>query len=252
MAVLAAWHPDVEEFIDAKRAAGLENFNLSVAAPDALFRAAAAGEAWELRHPRSGEVVRRVDARALLERIAASAWASGEPGLVFLDRVEAANPTPDAGRFEAVNPCGLVDEGGPLERVEDAGQVVLDRQHEAGGELAVRAPGVHERRRVGQELERGHARLEALGGAGALRRGLGGGHGGGDVAARQAVEHLLTHYAAAPAHAPQAALRSRLRPASRSASGQIRSTSVSRGCALRGASARRASSSASRSRAHGA
>jgi ribonucleoside-diphosphate reductase alpha chain len=106
MAVLAAWHPDVEEFIDAKRDAGLENFNLSVAAPDALFRAAAAGAPWDLRHPRSGEVVRRVDARALLDRIAGSAWASGEPGLVFVDRVEADNPTPDAGRFEAVNPCG--------------------------------------------------------------------------------------------------------------------------------------------------
>jgi ribonucleoside-diphosphate reductase alpha chain len=106
MAVLSAEHPDVLEFIDAKRGHGLENFNLSVAAPDALFRAAAAGRPWALRHPRSGEVVRTIDARELLERIAASAWASGEPGLVFLDRTEAANPTPDAGRFEAVNPCG--------------------------------------------------------------------------------------------------------------------------------------------------
>jgi ribonucleoside-diphosphate reductase alpha chain len=106
MAVLAASHPDVEEFVDAKRAAGLENFNLSVAAPDALFAAAAAGAPWPLRHPKSGAVVREVDARGLLERIASGAWASGEPGLVFLDRVEAANPTPDAGAFEAVNPCG--------------------------------------------------------------------------------------------------------------------------------------------------
>ncbi|GAO03897.1 adenosylcobalamin-dependent ribonucleoside-diphosphate reductase [Anaeromyxobacter sp. PSR-1] len=106
MAVLAADHPDVLEFVDAKRAAGLENFNISVAAPDALFQAAARGAPWALRHPRGGAVVREVDAAALLERIAASAWASGEPGLVFLDRVEAANPTPDLGRFEAVNPCG--------------------------------------------------------------------------------------------------------------------------------------------------
>jgi len=106
MAVLAASHPDVEEFVDAKRSAGLENFNLSVAAPDALFEAAASGAAWPLLHPRTGAVVRRVDARGLLERIAAGAWTSGEPGLVFLDRVEGANPTPDLGRFEAVNPCG--------------------------------------------------------------------------------------------------------------------------------------------------
>ncbi len=106
MAVLAAWHPDVEEFVDAKRGPGLENFNLSVAAPDTLFHAAGAGESWPLRHPRSGAVVRTIDARALLERIAEAAWASGEPGLVFIDRVEAENPTPDAGCFEAVNPCG--------------------------------------------------------------------------------------------------------------------------------------------------
>ncbi len=106
MAVLAAAHPDVEEFVDAKRAPGLENFNLSVAAPDALFRAAEEGAPWPLLHPRTGHVVRTIDARALVARIAAGAWASGEPGLVFIDRVEAANPTPDAGRFEAVNPCG--------------------------------------------------------------------------------------------------------------------------------------------------
>jgi ribonucleoside-diphosphate reductase alpha chain len=106
MAVLAAWHPDVLEFVDAKREAGLENFNLSVAAPDALLRAAAEGAPWALRHPRTGAVVRTIDARELVDRIAAGAWASGEPGLLFVDRVEAANPTPDAGRFEAVNPCG--------------------------------------------------------------------------------------------------------------------------------------------------
>src|SRR5512133_1661598 len=106
MGVLSADHPDVLEFVDAKRAAGLENFNISVAVPDALFEAAARGAPWALRHPRSHAVVRSVDPRDLLERIAASAWASGEPGLVFLDRVEAANPTPDLGRFEAVNPCG--------------------------------------------------------------------------------------------------------------------------------------------------
>jgi ribonucleoside-diphosphate reductase alpha chain len=106
MAVLSAEHPDVLEFVEAKRGAGLENFNLSVAAPDALFEAAARRAPWTLRHPRSGAPVRTVDAAALLEHVARAAWASGEPGLVFIDRVEAANPTPDMGRFEAVNPCG--------------------------------------------------------------------------------------------------------------------------------------------------
>ena len=64
MAVLSAEHPDVLEFVDAKRGHGLENFNLSVAAPDALFRAASRGEPWPLIHPRSGAVARTIDARA--------------------------------------------------------------------------------------------------------------------------------------------------------------------------------------------
>lgn len=106
MAVLRVDHPDVLEFVDAKRGPGLENFNISVAATDAFMAAARQGARFPLRHPRSGAVVAEVDARELLGRIAAAAWASGEPGLVFLDRVEASNPTPDLARFEAVNPCG--------------------------------------------------------------------------------------------------------------------------------------------------
>ncbi|HET7754714.1 MAG TPA: adenosylcobalamin-dependent ribonucleoside-diphosphate reductase [Anaeromyxobacteraceae bacterium] len=106
MAVLRVDHPDVLEFVDAKRQPGLENFNVSVAVTDAFMRAAAAGEAFDLRHPRGGHAVARADARELLDRIATAAWESGEPGILFLDRVEAANPTPDAGGFEAVNPCG--------------------------------------------------------------------------------------------------------------------------------------------------
>jgi ribonucleoside-diphosphate reductase alpha chain len=106
MAVLHATHPDILEFVDCKRGAGLANFNISVAAPDGLFSAAAAGQPWPLLHPRSGQVSGRVEARELLARIVAAAGGGGEPGLVLLDRVEAANPTPDLGRFEAVNPCG--------------------------------------------------------------------------------------------------------------------------------------------------
>jgi len=106
MAVLGVEHPDILELVDAKRGAGLENFNISVAATDAFMAAARRGGAFPLRHPKTGAVVREVDARELLDRIAAAAWASGEPGLVFLDRVEARNPTPDLARFEAVNPCG--------------------------------------------------------------------------------------------------------------------------------------------------
>jgi len=106
MAVLRVDHPDILEFIDAKRGPGLTNFNISVAVTGEFVRAAEEGMSLSLRHPRTGAVVRTVDARALLARIASAAWESGEPGMVFLDRVEAANPTPDLSTFEAVNPCG--------------------------------------------------------------------------------------------------------------------------------------------------
>jgi ribonucleoside-diphosphate reductase alpha chain len=106
MAVLRVDHPDVLEFVDAKRGPGLANFNISVAASDAFMTAARSGGRFELRHPKTGAVAGVVDARELLDRIASAAWASGEPGLVFLDRVEDRNPTPDLARFEAVNPCG--------------------------------------------------------------------------------------------------------------------------------------------------
>jgi ribonucleoside-diphosphate reductase alpha chain len=106
MAVLRVDHPDVLEFVDSKRGSGLGNFNISVAATDGFMAAASARRPFTLRHPRTGAAVREVDAADLLARIAEAAWASAEPGLVFLDRIEASNPTPDLGRIEAVNPCG--------------------------------------------------------------------------------------------------------------------------------------------------
>ncbi|HUK65264.1 MAG TPA: adenosylcobalamin-dependent ribonucleoside-diphosphate reductase [Anaeromyxobacteraceae bacterium] len=106
MAVLRVDHPDVLEFIDAKRGAGLANFNISVAVTDAFMVAAARGDPFDLVHPKTGERVKTIEAASLLERIASAAWASGEPGLVFQDRVEAHNPTPEVARLEAVNPCG--------------------------------------------------------------------------------------------------------------------------------------------------
>jgi ribonucleoside-diphosphate reductase alpha chain len=106
MAVLRVDHPDVLDFIDAKRGPGLGNFNVSVAITDGFMDAVEAGRSFELRHPRSGAVVRELPARDLFRRIAEDAWATGEPGLVFLDRINAASPTPDLGPIESVNPCG--------------------------------------------------------------------------------------------------------------------------------------------------
>jgi ribonucleoside-diphosphate reductase alpha chain len=107
MGVLRVDHPDVLEFVRAKGdRARLTNFNISLATPDRFWQAAVAGEPFELRNPRDGRAVRSVDARALLDEIAAFAWASGDPGVIFIDAVNRANPTPHLGALAATNPCG--------------------------------------------------------------------------------------------------------------------------------------------------
>jgi len=109
MAVLDASHPDIREFVRAKAEAGrLENFNLSVAVSDAFMRAVERGGRHRLVNPRTGRVVARVSAGDLFDLIAEQAWRSGDPGLLFLDRVNRANPVPAQGWIEATNPCGEV------------------------------------------------------------------------------------------------------------------------------------------------
>jgi ribonucleoside-diphosphate reductase alpha chain len=107
MAVLRVDHPDIEEFINAKRdPARLTNFNLSVGVTDAFFAALEADERFALRNPRTRRSVRRVKARAIFEAIVEAAWAVGDPGLLYLDEINRHNPTPALGPIEATNPCG--------------------------------------------------------------------------------------------------------------------------------------------------
>lgn len=126
MAIMHDWHPDVLEFIEAKCVDpdAFPNFNLSVAVHDEFMRRAVSGGEWYLVNPREcpeimsavkGEVVeiakrcknvRRVRAPEVFERIVMCAWASGDPGLVFIDRVNEHNPTPSLGIIRATNPCG--------------------------------------------------------------------------------------------------------------------------------------------------
>jgi ribonucleoside-diphosphate reductase alpha chain len=108
MAVLDVSHPDIAEFIDAKRAGGLEHFNLSVAVPGRFMRAVVTGSAHRLVNPRTGRTVARVPAAQLFERICEAAWQGGDPGLLFTDRINCDNPLPALGRIEATNPCGEV------------------------------------------------------------------------------------------------------------------------------------------------
>src|SRR5499426_964008 len=108
MGILRIDHPDVLEFIDCKLDGGITNFNISVAVTDAFMEALEKGEEYELTAPHNGEVVSRLPARDVFDRIVRAAWQTGDPGMVFLDRINAspANPTPAIGVVEATNPCG--------------------------------------------------------------------------------------------------------------------------------------------------
>jgi len=109
MAVLDASHPDIKEFVRAKTEPGrLENFNLSVAVTDAFMRAVERSGLHRLVNPRTRRTVARIPAGDLFELICEEAWRSGDPGLLFLDRVNRDNPLPGRGPIEATNPCGEV------------------------------------------------------------------------------------------------------------------------------------------------
>jgi ribonucleoside-diphosphate reductase alpha chain len=111
MAVLRHDHPDILEFVGAKRdPESLTSFNLSVMATDEFMRAAKSGQDVKLRFSAngsdSGAVRTTINSAALFEEIVENAWQTGDPGLLFYDRINAANPTPQLGAIEATNPCG--------------------------------------------------------------------------------------------------------------------------------------------------
>jgi len=123
MGMLRVDHPDILEFIALKLdPVRMRNFNLSVAMTDAFMRAVAAGTTYDLINPRTGSVKGQLDARRVFDAIANAAWAVGDPGLVFIDRVNDLHPTPQLGAIEATNPCVT---GDSLVWVEDRGLVPI-------------------------------------------------------------------------------------------------------------------------------
>jgi ribonucleoside-diphosphate reductase alpha chain len=107
MGILRVDHPDLMEFITAKQnPTFLSNFNVSVAATDEFMQSVAAdGEYW-LVNPRNREKVKQLKAEDVWNLMVRSAWASGDPGVVFIDEINRHNPTPQVGKIESTNPCG--------------------------------------------------------------------------------------------------------------------------------------------------
>jgi len=107
MAILSVNHPDVMDFIEAKRVEGvLSNFNLSVAITDEFMKDVEYDRKSDLIDPHTELLYDRINAKDLFESIAKEAWEKGDPGVVFIDRVNADDPTPWLGPIEATNPCG--------------------------------------------------------------------------------------------------------------------------------------------------
>jgi ribonucleoside-diphosphate reductase alpha chain len=107
MAVLRIDHPDILEFIRCKKDEGvLTNFNISVGLTEEFMQAMSREEEYELINPHTRQVTGKLDAKAVFNTIVDLAWRNGEPGILFLDRINQNNPTPKVGEIESTNPCG--------------------------------------------------------------------------------------------------------------------------------------------------
>lgn len=130
MGILHCQHPDIAEFISCKRHSNnLNNFNLSVALTDEFMQALKENSSYSLISPHTGEVIKNVMASEVWDLIVQNAWETGEPGIIFIDTINKANPTPHLGRIDATNPCvhgdtPLLTSGGVVSIQEKIGEEI--------------------------------------------------------------------------------------------------------------------------------
>jgi len=107
MGCLRVDHPDIIDFITCKQdTTKLTNFNISVLLTESFMEAVAKGADYDVINPRNGQVVKQLNAAKVFDLIVNMAWRNGEPGIIFIDRINRDNPTPHIGEIESTNPCG--------------------------------------------------------------------------------------------------------------------------------------------------
>lgn len=107
MGILRIDHPDILEFIDCKKNnADITNFNISVGITEKFMNSVVKGEDYELLEPATKNPVGTLNAREVFDKIVDAAWHNGEPGIIFLDRLNRDNVVPLCGEIESTNPCG--------------------------------------------------------------------------------------------------------------------------------------------------
>ena len=107
MGILHVTHPDIMKFIRSKEdGQNLSNFNISVAVTEEFMRKAEKGEEYDLINPRTGVVTKQLNAGDVFKELVEMAWTTGDPGIIFLDRINRDNPNPQLGDIESTNPCG--------------------------------------------------------------------------------------------------------------------------------------------------
>lgn len=107
MGILRVDHPDIMKFITCKQDnSDITNFNISVALTEGFMEAVKNDEDYDLIEPSTKEVSRSVNAREVFDKMVHMAWKNGEPGIIFIDRINRDNVTPELGKIESTNPCG--------------------------------------------------------------------------------------------------------------------------------------------------